>query len=64
MTTIRAIMSPRRFRSSMKRVAIMAPLGTQEPRWSCIAASEAGGRGFGVGVAVNVVVIPVLPIGW
>ena len=46
LTTIRAIMRPRRFRSSMIRVAIMAPLGTHEPRWSCAAPSDAGGSGI------------------
>ena len=31
-TTIRAIMSPRRLRSSMNLVAIMAPVGIGDPR--------------------------------
>ena len=33
-TTIRAIMRPRRLRSSMNRVAIMPPVGIDDPRWS------------------------------
>ena len=33
-TTIKAIMRPRRLRSSMNLVAIMAPVGIGDPRWS------------------------------
>jgi hypothetical protein len=38
-TRISAIMSPRRLRSSMNLVVIMAPVGIGEPRWSRGAAS-------------------------
>ena len=45
-TTIRAIMRPRRLRSSMNRVAIMPPVGIHEPRWSvrtgCAGWAESG----------------------
>ena len=41
-TSVRAIMRPRRFRSSMNRVVIIAAVGNHDPRWSGAAPSGAG----------------------
>ena len=43
-TAMRAIISPRRRRSSMKRVVTMPQVGIHEPRWS-----PGGSAGIGVG---------------
>jgi hypothetical protein len=44
-TTIRAIISPRRLRSSMNLVAIMPPVGIQDPLWSRGPSNGAAGGG-------------------
>lgn len=48
-TTTSATMRPRRLRSSMKRVAIMAPLGTHDPRWSVVRPTMSAAAVVGVG---------------
>jgi hypothetical protein len=48
-------MRPRRLRSSMRRVAIMAPVGIHDPRWSPTGADGAGAAG----VTSVTVVIPI-----
>ncbi len=58
-TTISAIMSPRRLRSSINLVVIMAPVGTHDPRRSC--RLPAGGR-RPVAISMSVVT-PRPPVG-
>ena len=63
-TAMRAIISPRRLRSSMKRVVTMPQVGIHEPRWS--PRGSAGiGTGAGPGAPTSVtVVIRLPPVGW
>ena len=56
-TTIKAIMSPLRLRSSMNREEIMAPLGTHDPRWSLEAPSVFEGTGSDAEFSVTVEVV-------
>ncbi len=57
-TAIRAMISPRRRRSSMKRVVIMPQVGIHEPRWSPRVSVGTGvAAGPGVPRSVTVVIL-------
>ena len=64
-TRTSAIMSPRRLRSSMNLVAIMAPVGIHDPRRSCDGPPPAAiPSGAGTGAPTSgIVVIPKPPVG-
>jgi len=62
-TTTRATMRPRRFRSSMSLVPIMPAVGIGDPRWS-FATSTGTGTGLGAGGNTSeIVVIAQIPAG-
>ena len=63
-TAISAIISPRRRRSSIKRVVIMPQFGIHEPRWSTGVCPGIGvGAEPGAPTSVTTV-IPLLPDVW